>query len=149
MLIIDNKGDNLGRKSKSQGMRIAQEAGLDLVLIAPDANPPVAKVMEWGKFRYEQERKRRESRGKRTETKEMWFKPKIEDGDIDHKVKRVEKFIEEGDRVKITIKAKGRVTKDEMRETMAKVLSRTGEFADIDSNPKFEGRNYTVFINKK
>lgn len=146
--LINSNGENVGVVPRDEALQMAKAQELDLVLISPRAEPPVAKIMEWSKFKYEQNKKKRDAKGKKTEVKEMWFKPKIEQGDIDHKLKRVKEFLQEGDRVKLTIKAKGRVNYIDLKTTMDKVLASLGDSAITDGFPRSEGRNLAVFVKK-
>lgn len=149
LVVIDADGTNLGQMSKIDALARAREQELDLVLIAPNLVPPVARILSWSKFKYEQSKKKKDNKGHKSETKEMWFKPKIEEGDIAHKLKRVKEFIEKGDRVKITVKVKGRVLREQVIETMERIKRAVSEFAEVEGNPKFEGRNFTAFIKRK
>lgn len=147
--IIDENGENLGEMSRDNALAIARERMLDLVLLSPNSNPPVARIMEWSKFKYEQSKKKKDNKGKKVEVKEMWFKPKIEPGDIEHKANKIKEFISKGDRVKITVRAQGRVGPQEIKNAMARILEPIKEFSLTDGEPKFEGRNYSVFIKSK
>jgi translation initiation factor IF-3 len=149
LMVIDENGEKLGLLDRNTALAIAREKELDLVLISPTAKPPVARILSWTKFKYEQSRKKRENKGKKVEVKEMWFKPKIEEGDIAHKVSRIKEFITKGDRVKVTIRAQGRVTYTELRNTLARVMERIAEFATLDGDTKQEGRNISVFVKGK
>lgn len=147
--MVDENGEKLGDMERDQAIAIAKERGLDLVLIAPQATPPVARILSWSKFKYEQSKKQRDNKGKKSELKEMWFKTNIAEGDIEHKLKKVKEFIAKGDRVKITVRGQGRITFADMRGTLDRVLNRTTEFAVTDGDAKSEGRNYTIYIKRK
>lgn len=146
---MDENGEKLGEMDRDQAIAMAKERGLDLVLLAPQATPPVARILSWSKFKYEQSKKQRDNKGKKSELKEMWFKTNIAEGDIEHKVKRVKEFITKGDRVKITVRGHGRITFADMRGTLDRVLAHTNEFSVTDGDAKSEGRNYTIFIKHK
>lgn len=127
-------------------MQIAQEQELDLIEVASKANPPVAKIMSWSKFKYQQEKKRKENKSKGIEMKEMWFKSFIGDGDLSHKLKKVEDFLEKKHPVKITVKAKGRVGRTQLEETLNKVLTKLEGKIEYDQPPKFYGRDLSLII---
>ncbi len=127
-------------------LQIARDRELDLIEVASKANPPVAKIMSWSKFKYQQEKKRKENKNRGTEMKEMWFKSFIGDGDLAHKLKKVEDFLDKKHPVKITIKAKGRVSRGQLDETLNKVLSRLEGKIEYDQPAKFFGRDLSLVI---
>ncbi len=129
-----------------EAVKIAEERELDLIEVAPNANPPVAKIMSWSKFKYDQEKKRKESKGKSIDQKEMWFKVFIEKGDLDHKLKRVREFLKKKHPVKLTIRPKGRVSKDNITSLMDRILEDLGDEVVYDNRPKYEGRNYAIIV---
>jgi translation initiation factor IF-3 len=132
--------------SKAEALAKAKEAELDLVEVAPNAKPPVAKIISWSKFKYDQSKKRRESKNKAIEQKEMWFNVHIDKGDMEHKLKRVREFLEKKHPVKLTVRAKGRTNRDNMKTLMDSIISAFGEEVLVDAPPKFEGRNYAVYV---
>jgi len=130
---------------------MAEAAGLDLVEIAPTASPPVCKIMDYGKYKYEQDQRRKESRRKASNVviKEMKFRPKIDTHDYDTKMKHVERFLEEGSKVKLTIMFRGReMAHPELgRRILEKVAERVADIATVESAPKQDGRNMTMVLN--
>ena len=148
--MIGFDGAQLGIYTISEAQRIADEQGLDLVEIAPDANPPVTRIMDYGKFRYEQAMKAKTARKNQTkvEIKEMKFRPKIDTGDYETKKKHILRFLEGGAKVKVTIMFRGR----EMAhpEFGLNILERLAEDlrdeAVIENQPKLEGRNMFMLI---
>lgn len=148
--LIDFEGNQMGVYPVSQAQRIADDAGLDLVEIAPNANPPVCRIMDYGKFKYDQAIKAKQARKNQTkiEIKEMKFRPKIDVGDYTTKKKHVLRFLDAGNKVKITIMFRGR----EMAhpEQGLNVLERLSEdlkpYATVESAPKLEGRNMLMLL---
>lgn len=132
-------------------MELAEEAGLDLVEISPNANPPVCKVMDFGKFKYEQQKKESEARRKQKiiEVKEVKFRPNTDTNDYDVKMRNVTKFLDNGDKVKITLRFRGREMAhlDLGRRLLERVREDTTELGKIDSMPKMEGRQMVMLIN--
>lgn len=132
---------------------MAQEAGLDLIKIAPTAKPPVCKIADFGKFRYEQIRREKEAKKKQkvTEVKEVRLSPNIDDNDLNTKANQARKFIEHGDKVKATLKFRGREmahmqSGKEILDAFAKLLE---DVATIDKAAKLEGRNMIMFLTQK
>ena len=148
--LIGYDGSQMGIFNTREAMRIAEEAGLDLVEIAPNAEPPVCRIMDYGKFKYDQAIKAKQARKKQTkvEIKEMKFRPKIDVGDYTTKKKHVLRFLAGGAKVKITIMFRGR----EMAhpEQGLNVLERLSEdlkpYATVESAPKLEGRNMLMLL---
>jgi translation initiation factor IF-3 len=134
-----------------EALQIAREAGLDLVEVAANADPPVCRIMDFGKYKYEQDQRRKESRKKASNVviKEMKFRPKIDAHDYDTKMKHVERFLEEGSKVKLTIMFRGReMAHPELgRKILENVAERVAEIATIESHPKQDGRNMTMVLN--
>jgi len=151
--VVGEGGEQLGVMPIQEAMRRATEAGLDLIKIAPKADPPVCKIVEYGKFRYEQTRREKEARRKQktVEIKEIRLTPNIDIHDLETKRKTAQKFLEKGDKVKITMRFRGR----EMAHMM-KHKHILDEFADyfsgiaiIEKAPKIEGRSMTMFLCEK
>lgn len=149
MRVITDEGDNLGEMDKNTALNKAQEMGLDLILINPTGNPPVAKIMAWSKFKYEQSKKHKGSGSKGSELKEMWFAPNIELGDLQHKVERVKEFLSKNHKVKITIRAKRFHTPAMKQTVLRQVLERLVEDAELEGDPKSEGTNISVYLKPK
>jgi translation initiation factor IF-3 len=124
--------------------------GLDLVEVAPDARPPVVRLMDYGKFKYEQSVRAREARKKQTRTviKEVQFRPKIGGNDFDVKRRRVQEFLDEGDKVKVTMRFRGReVTHPEIgREILERLVSEIDDHGEVEVAPKMEGRSMTMLL---
>ena len=140
----------MGIKPISEALRFAQEAGLDLVEVANQADPPVCRVMDYGKFKYEQSQKAKESRKKATHilVKEMKYRPKIGSGDFETKTRRVEKFLSEGSKVKVTIMFRGREIQypqlgRKILDDIAESISHVGR---VEVYPEQEGRNMTMLL---
>jgi translation initiation factor IF-3 len=149
--LIGADGSQLGVKPLPEAQRIATESGLDLVEVAANADPPVCKIMDYGKYKYEQDQRRKESRRKASNVviKEMKFRPKIDSHDYDTKMKHVERFLEEGSKVKLTIMFRGReMAHPELgRRILERVAERVAEIAIVESAPKQDGRNMTMVLN--
>ena len=141
--------------SSKEAQAIANEQGVDLVEIAANANPPVVKVIDWGKFQYqkmkEQAKNRKKAREKQSELKTMKIGLKISDNDLGIKIRKINKFLDDGDRVKIMIIFRGRemAHKELGNEMLDKVLALLGEDIVVDGKPNFAGRNLSVGIRKK
>lgn len=150
--MIDSSGDQLGILSKAEALEKAKEQELDLIEIAPNTDPPVARILDFQKFRYEESKKERGSKKGTAEggLKELWLSPRIADHDLKVRLNRTEEFLKEGYKVKLTVKFKGR----EMAhpELGHKVLNRTlehfGDSINVDREAKFEGRKLSMIIGK-
>jgi translation initiation factor IF-3 len=148
--LVDPEGGQIGIKSIEEARWLADQLELDLVEVAPDARPPVVRLMDYGKFKYEQSVRAREARKKQTRTiiKEVQFRPKIGDGDFEVKRKRVERFLGEGDKVKVTMRFRGReVTHPEIGHAILRRLAEGVEsFGVIETPAAFEGRQITMVL---
>ncbi|MEM6728554.1 MAG: translation initiation factor IF-3 [Pseudomonadota bacterium] len=148
--LIDENGDNVGVVSPSRGMQMAEDAGLDLVEISPNANPPVAKIMDFGKFKYEQQKRESEARKKQKtiEVKEVKFRPNTDTHDYDVKMKNVFKFLGNGDKVKVTLRFRGReMAHQELgRDLLLRVAEDTKDMGKVENMPKMEGRQMIMMI---
>jgi translation initiation factor IF-3 len=151
--LIDENGDQAGIVSIEEALEKAHEAELDLVLIAPMANPPVCKIIDFGKFRYEQARKEKEAKKKQKviEIKEVRLSPNIDVNDIKTKANMARKFIEKGDKVKVTLRFRGRemAHMQESRHVLDDFHSMLEDIAVIDKPPRVEGRNMVMFLTQK
>ena len=149
--LIGADGAQLGVRTLPDALAIARESGLDLVEVAANAEPPVCKIMDFGKYKYEQDQRRKESRKRASNVviKEMKFRPKIDSHDYDTKMKHVERFLEEGSKVKLTIMFRGReMAHPELgRRILEKVAERVAEIAIVESAPKQDGRNMVMVLN--
>lgn len=151
MLLIAEDGEQLGVKPLPQALAIAREQELDLVEVAPNANPPVCRIMDYRRWQYEQQQKRKESRRKATNVviKEMKYRPKIDGHDYTTKTKKVRQFLDEGNKVKVTIMFRGREMSHP--ELGLKILNRIAEDvadgAAVETPPRQDGRNMTMVLN--
>ncbi len=143
--LIDQNGEQLGVKTKAEALQLAQAADLDLVLVAPKARPAVARIMDYGKYRYELQKKEREARKnqKTTAVKEIRLSPTIDTNDFNVKLGRVRKFIEKGDKVRISLRFRGRaITHKELgRDMIERMAEETKDIATVEQRPKMEGRS--------
>lgn len=151
--MIDSNGDQLGIKSLREALQIAGDKNLDLVNVAPTAKPPVCRIMDYGKFRYEQSKKEKEARKnqKIVSIKEVRMTPNIEEHDFQTKLRNTVKFLNEGDKVKASVRFRGReITHTEIG---ARVLNRlaqeTAEIATVERHPKLEGRSMIIILSPK
>ncbi len=148
--VIDDQGNQLGLMSSRDAQRIAKERNLDLVKIAPKAKPPVCKIIDYGKFRYEQTKKDKENKKKQTivSLKEVRMSPNIEQHDIDTKMKNGRKFLTKGDKLKISVRFRGREMAHTSigREMLLRFAEELSDLADIEKRPKMEGRSMTMFL---
>ena len=141
--LIDEKGNQIGIVPTQEGLRIAQERNLDLVEVAPQADPPVCRILDYSKFKYQQEKREKEAKKKRVHFKEIRFKPRIEEHDYQVKLKALRKFLEKGDRVRIRIWFRGReMVHPEMGDNLIKrLLQDVEDIASVEKPPSREGRN--------
>ena len=148
--LIGPDGDQLGIKPIPDALRMAKELDLDLVEVAPMANPPVCRIMDYGKFRYEEAQKAKESRRKsmNVSIKEVKFKPKIGRGDFDTKVRKIDQFIGEGHKVKVTMQFRGReMAHPELgSKILDDVLQLVGDHVKIETQARLEGRNMSMVL---
>ncbi len=148
--LIGAEGENLGVVSPQKGRALADEAGLDLVEISPNATPPVCKIMDFGKFKYEQQKKEAEARKKQKtiEIKEVKFRPGTDVHDYNVKMRSVFKFLENGDKVKVTMRFRGREMAHQNlgRELLERVAADVEGAGKVENIPKLEGRQMTMMI---
>ncbi len=151
--LVSETGEQLGIMSPKEALTIAMGKGLDLVEVAPGANPPVCKIMDHGRFKYEQSKKEREARKKQRiiNIKEVKLRPNIEEHDFQVKTKNAIRFLEDGDKVKVTIMFRGReVSHPELgRELLDKVVLTVSDYAVVEKDPKLEGKNMFMFLSPK
>ena len=151
--LISADGEQLGVKSKVEALRIAESANLDLVLVAPTAKPPVAKVMDHGKFRFEQQKKEREDRKKQkiVNVKEVRLSPTIDVNDFNTKLRNARKFLEKGDKVKASIRFKGRaITHKEIgQNVLNRLAEETADVATVEQKAKMDGRSMFLVLAPK
>lgn len=151
--VIGDDGEQLGVMSRDEALRISEEKNLDLVCVSPNAKPPVCKILDYGKFRYELQKKEKEAKKKQatTQTKEIRLSTFIEEHDIQVKANTALKFLKNGDKVKVTLRFRGRELGYKSRgfEVMEKFAEVVSENADVEKKPKFEGRSLTMFLSPK
>ena len=150
MRLIGAEGENIGVVHPAKALQLAEEAELDLVEISPNANPPVCKIMDFGKFKYEQQKRESEARKKQKviEVKEVKFRPNTDTHDYEVKMRSVFKFLEKGDKVKVTLRFRGR----EMahinlgRDLLERVAKDVKDAGKVENMPKMEGRQMVMMI---
>jgi translation initiation factor IF-3 len=151
--LIGAEGENVGVVSPAKALQLANEVGLDLVEISPNANPPVCKIMDYGKYKYEQQKREAEARKKQKtiEVKEIKFRPGTDTHDYDVKMRNVVKFLTEGDKVKITLRFRGREMAHQQlgAELLKRVAEDVAEIGKIDNMPKMEGRQMVMMISPR
>lgn len=152
MRLVGLDGEMIGVVSFQEAMAAAKAAGLDLVEISPNAEPPVCKILDFSRFKYDAKKRQQEAKKKQKKTalKEMKFKVNIGQGDFDVKVAKIQKFLEEGDKVKVSLWFKGReiVHKDKGMEVFGRIIEKLGEMAKIDSEPKMEGKQIIMVLSQ-
>ncbi|MBZ0323704.1 translation initiation factor IF-3 [Enterococcus casseliflavus] len=151
--LIDQNGEQLGVKSKAEALQIAERANLDVVLVAPNAKPPVARIMDYGKFRFEQQKKDREARKKQKviNIKEVRLSPTIDVNDFNTKLRNARKFLEKGDKVKASIRFKGRaITHKEIgQKVLDRLAEETADLSTVEQKPKMDGRSMFLVLAPK
>jgi len=151
--LIGAEGENVGVVTPARALALAQEAGLDLVEISPNATPPVCKIMDFGKFKYENQKREAEARKKQKtiEVKEIKFRPGTDTHDYDVKMRSVLKFLEGGDKVKVTLRFRGREMAHQQlgMELLNRVAADVAEVGKVENMPKLEGRQMVMMIGPK
>ena len=151
--LIGVEGEQLGIMSAEAAHQIAIEHGLDLVKIAPGSNPPVCRVMDYGKYRFEQTKKEKEAKKNQRiiEIKEIRMSPGIDTNDFNTKLKNAQKFLADGDRVKVSVRFRGRemAHTDIGEDLLRDFADKCAEIANLDKAPKLEGRNMSIFLSPK
>ena len=151
--LIGSDGEQMGIVSSEEALKIADAQGLDLVKISPQANPPVCKLMNYGKFRFEQSKREKEARKNQrvVEVKEIRMSPGIDIGDFNTKLKNAQKFIADGNRVKVSVRFRGRemAHTDIGRALLDKFAEQCAETASLDKGAKLEGRMMSIFLSPK
>ena len=151
--LIDQNGEQLGVKSKAEALQIAERANLDVVLVAPNAKPPVARIMDYGKYRFEQQKKDREARKKQKviNIKEVRLSPTIDVNDFNTKLRNARKFLEKGDKVKASIRFKGRaITHKEIgQKVLDRLAEETADLASVEQKPKMDGLSMFLVLSPK
>ncbi|MEN8781657.1 MAG: translation initiation factor IF-3 [Desulfobacterales bacterium] len=151
--VIDPEGKQLGVVSITEALKSAAEFGLDLVEISPNANPPVCKIMDYGRYKYEQTKKKQEAKKKQAtfQLKEIKVRPNTDDHDLQVKIGYIKKFIDKKDKVKVTVMFRGReITLSQLgRDMLAKIAEETAEVAVVEQYPKFEGRTLMMVLSPR
>ena len=153
MRLISNTGEQLGIVSTRQAMSMAEEEDIDLVEISPNATPPVCKLMDFGKFKYEQSKKRDEAKKKQKQVqiKEIKFRPGTDDGDYNIKMRNIQRFLADGDKVKITLRFRGREMAHQQlgAQLLKRVQEDLVEVGAVEQFPKMEGRQMVMMVAPK
>jgi translation initiation factor IF-3 len=148
--VVDEEGNQLGVMPTPRALQLAQERGYDLVEVAPMASPPVARLLDYGQFKYEQARKEKEARRhqRSVEFKEVRLRVKIGKGDFDTKVRRAIEFLEDGDRVKVTVQFRGREVSHAYigRDLLTRFAERLGDHGSVERQPLLEGRSMSMVV---
>ncbi len=148
--MVDENGEQMGIMSPKDALKVALDRGLDLVEVAPNANPPVCRIMDFGKFKYEQSKKEREARKHQRiiNIKEVKLRPNIEEHDFNTKMKNALRFLENGDKVKVTIMFRGReITHPELgKELCDRLANGVKDVAKVEKEAKVEGRNMVMIL---
>ena len=151
--LIGESGEQLGIMSSREALKLAEEAGLDLVKIAPTAKPPVCKIVDYGKYKYEQVRKEKEAKKKQKviDIKEIRLSPNIDTNDLNTKIGAARKFLTKGDRVKITLRFRGRemAHMNNSKHILDDIAQSLSDIAVVEKAPKVEGRSMTMFLTEK
>ena len=151
--VVADDGSNLGVLPTNEALRRAQERGLDLVEVNPKASPPVCKILDFGKYKYEEKKKQRDAKRKQTvvEVKEIKIRPKTDDHDIDVKVRAIRKFIEQGNKVKVTCRFRGREIMHPQRAEMQLqlIMSKCEDMVNVEQRPTMEARTMAVLLAPK
>jgi translation initiation factor IF-3 len=151
--LVDERGEMVGIVTRNEALDMAADAGLDLVEIAPNADPPVCKILDFGKYKYEEQKKKNEAKKKQKviEVKEIKFRPSIDDHDYDVKMRSMTKFIGEGDKVKVTMRFRGReLAHQELgMNVLMRVKGDLDEIAKVEQFPRMEGRQMTMVVSPK
>src|SRR5215471_16255669 len=151
--LVDERGQMVGVVDRNEALAMASDVGLDLVEIAPNADPPVCKILDFGKYKYEEQKKKNEARKKQKiiEVKEIKLRPSIDDHDYDVKMRSMVKFIEEGDKVKVTMRFRGReLAHQELgMDVLVRVKDDLDEIAKVEQMPRMEGRQMIMVMSPK
>ncbi len=151
--VVGSDGSQIGIMAIEEALRIAGEESLDLVEVSPDANPPVCKVMDFGKYKYELTKKKQDAKRKQktSQIKEIKVRPKTDDHDLETKVRHIEKFLSKNDKVKVTLFFRGRevILKEQANTILEKIVIMTEAFAQVEQPPKYEGRVITMLLGPK
>ena len=146
--VIDAEGQQLGVMTPEDAIRQAEEAGLDLVEVAPGSRPPVCRIMDYGRYKYEQKKKSGKSKGHAASLKEVKLRPRTDQHDLDFKLKNARRFLLDGDKVKVTVMYRGRemVHREIGRKQLDRVVELLGSIATVESSPRMEGRLLSMIL---
>ena len=148
--VIGSNGEQVGVVTKAEALKLAEATNQDLVLVSPNANPPVARIMDYGKFRFEQQKKLKENKKnqKIVSLKEVRLSPTIEDNDFKTKLNNARKFLSKGDKVRVSIRFKGRaITHKELgQRVLEKMAKEAADIANVEARPKMEGRSMFLIL---
>jgi len=151
--VVDEEGNQLGVMSPAAALKIAQEKGLDLVEVAPSARPPVCRMMDFGRYMFEQSKKEKEARKKQKviDIKEVRLRLGIEEHDLDIKAKNARRFLEDGDKVKVTVMFRGRETmhSEKGKALLDKLINKLEDVAVVEKNGQLEGRNMIMILSPR
>ncbi len=151
--LIDQNGEQLGVKSRNEALQLASRSNLDLVLVAPKARPPVARIMDYGKYRYEQQKREREARKNQRviNVKEVRLSPTIDEHDFNTKLRNGRRFLEKGDKVKASIRFRGRAIthKDIGQQVLNRFAEECEDIATVESRPRMDGRSMFLVLAPK
>ncbi len=151
--MIDPDGNQLGVIPIDQALAAAADFGLDLVEVSPNANPPVCKVMDYGRYKYEQTKKQQEAKKKQAtfQVKEIKLRPKTEEHDLQTKIGHIKKFLDKKDKVKVTVMFRGReiALSNRGRELLQQIVERLEDVAIVEQTPKFEGRTMIMILSPR
>lgn len=150
MRVVDDESTQLGIMATSEALALAQSKGLDLVEVSPNADPPVCRIMDYGKFKYEQQKRQQEAKKKQTviQIKEVKFRPKTDEHDYQTKLKHIRRFLEDGDRCKVAVFFRGReiVHKDRGQTMLDRVVTDTADIAKLEQPSLAEGRTLVMML---
>ena len=153
MRVIDPEGKQIGIIPTKEALATAEDFGLDLVEVSPNANPPVCKIMDYGRYRYEQTKKKQEAKKKQStfQVKEIKIRPKTGEHDLQVKISHIKKFIGRKDKVKVSVLFRGReITLSQLgMDLLEKIIEETEELAAVEQSPKFEGRTLVMVLSPK
>jgi len=151
--LVDDEGKMLGKMSSLEALKIAEEKNLDLVMVSPGANPPVCKIMNYGKYKFEMAKKEKEAKKKQktVEVKEIRVTPNIDSHDFEFKAKNAGKFLQDGDKVKITVRFRGReLANTELgKKVLEQFIEKLEEISVVEKKPMLEGKNMFVILSRQ
>ncbi len=151
--VIDADGEQVGVIKTEEALNMAQEAGLDLVEVSPNAAPPVCRIMDYGKYKFEanKQQQKAKKKQKQIQVKEIKFRPRTEEGDYQTKVRKLREFLEKGDKAKVTLRYRGRefAHQELGLELLKRVAADLDEFCSVEQMPKMEGRQMVMMLSPK